>query len=590
MMNTFRLGMLIGVRVPRIMRWPGKVPAGTTSDAMLMTTDPGVDRSCPSFSSAQEEFVDRRGFLGRGLAALGSAAGFADVPLWGEPQRGSPASDLHGEEVLYNGIGLPRKWPPEVNWEDIQARKPLPDPPYLRSPPDVIPIDVGRQLFVDNFLIEESTLARTNHRPEYYAHNPVFTGGMVFSGGVWYDPNDHLFKMWYHGDGTSYTTSKDGIHWAPGELVLSGRTDSQMVWLDLEEKDPSKRFKMIRSVVANSDCRGQIYFSPDGVHWRHVGQTGPWGDRSTFFYNPFRKVWVISARHGWGQPRARRYWEVSDLEKGPYWREPGQPDYAHLWVGSDSLDPERPDYKIPCQLYNLDCVAYESVLLGLFTIWRGQPGPREKPNEVCVGFSRDSFSWSRPDRQPFCPVSETAGDWNYSNVQSAGGCCLIVGDRLYFYVSGRGRGRVTALATLRRDGFASLDGDEKGGSLTTRSVRFRGRHLFVNVDAGAGELRAEILDEGRRVIPPFSRANSIPVRADKTLQAIHWQGADNLSPVTGKPVKLRFLLNSGKLYSFWVSPEESGASHGYVAAGGPGFVGLTDTVGTGVAARKILPP
>jgi hypothetical protein len=231
-------------------------------------------------------------------------------------------------------------------------------------------------------------------------------------------------------------------------------------------------------------------------------------------------------------------------------------------------------------------------LLGLFTIWRGQPGPREKPNEVCVGFSRDGFHWSRPDRQPFCPVSETPGDWNYSNVQSAGGCCLIVGDRLYFYVSGRGKGQVTSLATLRRDGFASLDADGRGGTLTTRAVLFGGMHLFVNadVDAGTGELRAEILDESGQVIPPFSRENSIPVRADKTLQAIRWQGATNLSSVTGKPVKLRFLLKSGKLYSFWVSPDLSGASHGYVAAGGPGFAGPTDTVGARVTAREVLPP
>jgi hypothetical protein len=35
----------------------------------------------------------------------------------------------------------------------------------------------------------------------------------------------------------------------------------------------------------------------------------------------------------------------------------------------------------------------------------------------------------------------------------------------------------------------------------------------------------------------------------------------------------------GSLYAFWVSPESTGASHGYVAAGGPGFTGPTDTVG-----------
>jgi hypothetical protein len=48
----------------------------------------------------------------------------------------------------------------------------------------------------------------------------------------------------------------------------------------------------------------------------------------------------------------------------------------------------------------------------------------------------------------------------------------------------------------------------------------------------------------------------------------------------GKPVKFRFYLTNGKLYSFWVSPNKYGASHGYVSAGGPGFTGLVDTVGS----------
>ena len=51
-----------------------------------------------------------------------------------------------GGEVLYNGIVLPEVWPPKVEWEDIQARKPSAEPPYLIHPPAVIPIDVGRQM------------------------------------------------------------------------------------------------------------------------------------------------------------------------------------------------------------------------------------------------------------------------------------------------------------------------------------------------------------------------------------------------------------------------------------------------------------
>ena len=37
------------------------------------------------------------------------------------------------------------------------------DPPYLVDPPAVIPIDVGRQLFVDDFLIQSTSLTRRFH-------------------------------------------------------------------------------------------------------------------------------------------------------------------------------------------------------------------------------------------------------------------------------------------------------------------------------------------------------------------------------------------------------------------------------------------
>ena len=60
--------------------------------------------------------------------------------------------------------------------------------------------------------------------------------------------------------------------------------------------------------------------------------------------------------------------------------------------------------------------------------------------------------------------------------------------------------------------------------------------------------------------------------------AVAWKGAD-LAKLPGQAVRFRFYLRRGDIYAFWVSPEESGASHGYVAAGGPGLTGLTDTVG-----------
>lgn len=512
-------------------------------------------------------------------------------------------------ETLYNGIVLPDTWPPD---RGAPSHEPM-AVPCLDNPPEVISIDVGRQLFVDDFLIAETTLRRTYHHAEYYAGNPVLAPdkpwettadsqghpaptAMVFSDGVWYDPADRLYKMWYmagYCSATAYATSHDGIHWekppldvVPGtNIVHTEGRDSGTVWLDLEEKDPARRYKLFIYKHPKGGKALSIYFSPDGVHWGEcAGRSGPLGDRSTVFYNPFRKVWVYGLRdYSPADGRYRRYWENADVLEASRW-EAGQ---APFWVGADTLDPPRADLKTPCELYNLDAVAYESILLGLFDIWRGQPQDRAKPNELCLGFSRDGFHWYRPDRTAFLPVSEKQGDWNWGNVQSAGGGCLIAGDQLYFYMSGR-KGVpgspasgicATGLATLRRDGFASMDADANGGTLTTRPLRFSGKYLFVNADAKGGLIQAEVINDKGEPIAPFTKENCLEITADGTAQRVQWENAPELAACAGKPIRFRFHAKAARLFAFWVSPEASGASHGYTAAGGPGFTGPTDTVG-----------
>ena len=533
-------------------------------------------------------------------------------------------------ERLYNGIELPDRWPPK---RGRLTRNPMPVP-YLKSIPKVIPIDVGRQLFVDDFLIEETTLKRTFHSAEYHTDNPVLrpekpweTKGrsnvaFPYSGGVWHDPADNLFKMWYvvgnegwmtHWFG--YATSKDGIRWdKPVLKEIKGRRreldgsnvimdivhhDSCTFWLDHTAGDPKARFKYFTT----EKRRGWHYTyrtSADGIHWSEPVASKPiWGDRATVFYNPFRKVWCLSQRiHGGDVGRARAYMEdpnprklVEKISRNPGLSAGGE---SVFWTNADDLDPRNPidKYKkIKPQLYNLDATPYESLMLGFYTIWTG-PDNRtvareglQKRCDILMGFSRDGFHWDRPSRKRFIAVSWKDGAWNFGNIQSAGGGCLVVGDKLYFYVSARakdatgGHGMGSAgLAVLRRDGFASMDAGAQGGTLTTRPLTFKGKYLHVNANCPKGELKAEVLDTGGAVIEPFTLKNCKSVSCDKTLTAVTWKGSD-LSKLSGKPVRFRFHMKGGSLYSFWVSPDKSGASHGYVAAGGPGFIGPTDTVG-----------
>jgi hypothetical protein len=142
-----------------------------------------------------------------------------------------------------------------------------------------------------------------------------------------------------------------------------------------------------------------------------------------------------------------------------------------------------------------------------------------------------------------------------------------------------------------------MDAGAGQGTLTTRTIRFSGNHLFVNVAAAAGALQVEALDSAGNVIPQFAKANSAVIALDKTMQEVTWT-TGSIGSLAGQNVQLRFYLTNGALYSFWVSNSASGASNGYVAAGGPGFTGDVDTVGSsaggttpsGTAAAPVLSP
>ena len=509
-------------------------------------------------------------------------------------------------QVLHNGITLPAVWPP-VRPLAITSQV----PPYLISPPPVIPINIGRQLLVDDFLVESTTLTRNNHQATLHPVPILLPGpyengiwSAPFSDGVWYDPADGLYKLFYKGGvtglaiGIAYST--DGLTWVRPSIpdsptpnsnlvIKTNGRDSGTVWLDMLDANPARRFK---AFLYQGGGNQRSYFSPDGIHF--TLQTAPIYsiyDRTTFFWNAFRQLWVKSARsteivtgnaqRPTGDQRVRYYSESPDLVT---WTPAARSEA--FWVASDDLDPVYPNTTTYPELYNLDAVSYESLTVGMFSMFYPAPGPDLV--ELNVGFSRDGFYWSRPARgggpaNAFIPASGVAGSWNGFNTQSAGGAFLVVGDELWFYFSARNAPHSvtptqisTGVAKLRRDGFVSLDAGPVEGTLTTRPITFTGNQLYVNVDAPAGSLQVEILDTAGNVIAPFSKANSLVVQANQTKRQVTWSGVSSLAAIIGQPVKFRFYLQNGKLYSFWVTSSPQGASNGPIAAGGPGFTGPVD--------------
>lgn len=522
------------------------------------------------------------------------------------------------DRVLYNGIELPDVWPPRYEEPTAAGEMPV---PYLKTKPAVIPVNVGRQLFVDDFLIAESNMGTTCHKPVFYPGNPVLepteaweqtTEGAPyaapFSDGVWFDETDNTFKMWYlAGAGsihkqdkqtfyTGYAESKDGRKWIkhaselyPGtSIVDTCNRDAATIWLDRMEKDPNKRFKMFNVERRPTDRRWQfvLKYSSDGVHWSQgVAQSGDLYDRSSAFYNPFRGVWCLSMRYSTEvSSRSRSYTEAADPQtvvSMAHRTRRGIPDQNVVyWFTPDAKEPRHPDFpEVDPGIYNFDCIAYESIMLGQYSVWLGPENHIcdklgiQKRNEIMLGYSRDGFHFSRPSFEPFLAVNETDGAWNWGNMQSAGGVPIIVGDSLYFYMSGRRLNKImwdsytsTGLATLRRDGFVSRDADNEERYLITEPLSFDGSYLFVNADV-RGKLQVEVLDVDKKPIKGFAKTDISTIeRGNSTRQLVC-----DLSPLKGKNIRLKFTMTDGALYSFWVSPWTSGESRGYTAGGGPGL-------------------
>ena len=145
-------------------------------------------------------------------------------------------------------------------------------------------------------------------------------------------------------------------------------------------------------------------------------------------------------------------------------------------------------------------------------------------------------------------------------------CCL--GNGMHHNMS-------IGIASLRRDGFASMTTDGRG-SVTTRPVIFSGRHFFVNADARFGALKVAVIDEDGKAVPGFGASDCRGLgRTDSTKAEITWKGGD-LSRFAGRPVRFRFDMHVASLYSFWVAKDRNGRSNGYLGGGGSGYSCLCD--------------
>ena len=230
------------------------------------------------------------------------------------------------------------------------------------------------------------------------------------------------------------------------------------------------------------------------------------------------------------------------------------------------------------QFYGLCGFPYEGMYLGLLWVFDisgwipGAPknsarGGEDGPVQVELVSSRDLIHWNRvANRKLLIPVG-AKGSWEAGTIYTSNRP-IIVGDEIRIYYSGiKHAHRLPpnpearqdrdaqincgiGLATLRLDGWVSVDAGQQEGTLTTKPLVLKGRSLIVNADAAEGRLAVEILDQQGRPIPGFGKDHCDILRGDAIRHTVSWRGKSDVRQLAGKTVQLRFYLCGAKLYSF----------------------------------------
>ena len=104
--------------------------------------------------------------------------------------------------------------------------------------------------------------------------------------------------------------------------------------------------------------------------------------------------------------------------------------------------------------------------------------------------------------------------------------------------------------TLRIDGFVSASGPYQGGELITKPLKFSGDKLVLNFEtSAAGGIRVEIQDAEGKPIPGYTLDESNELIGNEIERAASWKNGDDVSRLSGKPVRLRFVIQDADLYA-----------------------------------------
>ncbi len=408
---------------------------------------------------------------------------------------------------------------------------------------------------------------------------------------LWND-KDEKFQMWYMPwrlAGVGYAESKDGIHWTKPLVGKDGNDNivhqSQSFSCSIDPTVPwghPEKYKAAFDSNLDSVCQPCLAYSADGINWAGYNGGKPVSGRAADFFDqiqwdPIMKKYRLMCRTdigGMGGAKEYRSARIMVHDKGnDLMNHPTAWETIADKIVVDDPKKETNPWGNPRLQFNwMTTWIYEGVYfapMNVYTMdeWHFFEGfdyetrHEEDVLEFYIGTSRNGLDFDKSwiyARKPLVPRGP-AGSFDKDGVFPPSQF-VTHQDEHWIYYGGAserhysiGRDMRIGLAKLRLDGFICLESGDEPGTVITRPFKLEGSRLEVNVDAHAGWVQVELLDEEGTPIPGFYGEDAPEYKEGDDLRLKPgWKHEENLSSLKGKMVRIRFRLRNARLYAFQI--------------------------------------
>ncbi|HQW30151.1 MAG TPA: hypothetical protein PK529_13245, partial [Verrucomicrobiales bacterium] len=318
-------------------------------------------------------------------------------------------------------------------------------------------------------------------------------------------------------------------------------------FLDANPKaKPEERYKALGGVKQpgknwqQGETPGGLYAfaSADGVHWKKMKDEpvitkGAFDSQNLAFFDTTRDRYVCFSRLFINEVRAVQS-NTSDDFLG--WTDP----VPHVYADGVPWEHFYTSATVPCPTAPHLFLSFPK----RFVPNRKKIAEHEGPGVSDAVFmsSRDGIHWDRPFLEAWVRPGPDPKNWTDRNNMTANGIVVTGEGEWSLYISEHYRHedhRIRRL-TVRKQGFASMHGDAKGGTFTTKPLVVSGTKLHLNyATSAAGSVGIEVLDETGKVAAELKELYGDEFEAS----------ALDLSAHKGRTVTLRVSLKDADLYA-----------------------------------------